>query len=160
MIPIEIRKFIKGFPYGFLGTCDRDGKSNISIKGIISVDSRKIYFCDLFQAKTSKNLQLNPKLSFFVIDWNSFVGYQLKGVATMEREGEVFKKHIDIWEKKRSDFIISRMLENLKGDKITRRHDLYLLKPEYLIVMDVEEIYDLVEPIKVLVKTHLDKMKS
>lgn len=160
MIPIDIRKFVKNFSYGFLGTSDKDGKPNISIKGIVSVDARKIYFCDLFMAKTKKNLEVNPRISLFVINWDNFVGYQFKGIAKVESKGEAFKKHVSSWEKKRNDFIISRMIENLKSEKIVKRHDLYLLKPEYLIAMDVEEIYDLVEPIKMLVKTHLDKVES
>ncbi len=160
MIPIDIRKFIKNFSYGFLGTSDKDGKPNISIKGIVSADSKRLYFCDLFTAKTKKNLDVNPRISFFVIDWNSFVGYQFKGKAKVECKGELFEKHINSWERKRNDFIISRMIENLKSEKIVKRHNLYLLKPEYLIAMDVEEIYDLVEPIKMLVKTHLDKVEG
>ncbi|MDP8253154.1 MAG: pyridoxamine 5'-phosphate oxidase family protein [Candidatus Kaelpia aquatica] len=160
MIPIEIRKFVKKFSYGFLGTSDKGGKPNISIKGVVSVDSKSLYFCDLFMAKTKKNLEINPQISFFVIDWDSFVGYQFKGKAKVEFKGELFEKHVSSWERKRNDFIISRMIDNLKSDKIIKRHDLYLLKPEYLIVMDVEEIYDLVEPIKMLVKTHLDKVES
>ncbi|MDP8215886.1 MAG: pyridoxamine 5'-phosphate oxidase family protein [Candidatus Kaelpia imicola] len=160
MIPIEIRKFVKKLSYGFLGTSDEEGKPNISIKGVVSVDSRSLYFCDLFMAKTKKNLEVNSRISFFVIDWNSFVGFQFKGRAKVEFKGELFEKYISNWERKRNDFIISRMIENLKSEKIVKRHDLYLLKPEYLIVMDVEEIYDLVEPIKMLVKTHLDKVKS
>ncbi len=157
MIPVKIREFIKNFPYGFLGTSDKIGKPNISIKGIVHVDSNRVYFCDLFMAKTRKNLGINPKISFFVIDWDSFTGYQLKGKAEIVAQGELYKKYLDVWERKRNDFIISRMLENLRNEKITKRHDIHLLKPEYLIIMDVEEVYDLVEPIKILVKTHLDK---
>lgn len=160
MIPLKIRDFIKGFPYGFLGTCDEHGKPNISIKGVVDIDPKRIYFFDLFVAKTRKNLESNPKISFFVIDLDSFIGYQLKGRAKIVEGGKLFDDYLHLWEEKRNDLIISRILENLRSEKITKSHHLHLLKPRYLIVMDVEEVYDLVEPIKILVKTHLDKMQT
>ena len=158
MIPVKIRKFIKNFPYGYLGTSDKSGNPNISIKGIVDIDSDRVYFFDLFAAKTKKNLEINKQISFFVINLDSFIGYQLKGTAWIEEKGEIFKGYLDKWEKKRDEFIISRMLDNLKREKITKKHDIHLLKPEYLIVMEVEEVYDLVKPIELLVKSHLDKI--
>ena len=160
MIPVKIKNFIKKFTYGFLGTCDEEGKPNISLKGIVDVDANKLYFFDLFMAKTRKNLEKNPRLSFFVMDLDSSVGYQLKGKATIIEEGEVYEKYLKMWERKRNDLIISRILDNLRNEKITKSHRLHLLQPEYLIIMDVEEIYDLVEPIKILVKSHLDKVET
>ncbi|HDL09891.1 MAG TPA: pyridoxamine 5'-phosphate oxidase family protein [Candidatus Omnitrophica bacterium] len=158
MIPEGIRKFIKNFSYGFLGTADLDGKPNISIKGIVDVDKTRLYFFDLFKAKTRKNLEKNSRISFFVIDWDNFIGYQLKGKAQIVDKGEVLEKYMNIWENKRKDLIISRILDNIKNEKVRKEHSFSLLKPQYLIIMDVEEIYDLVEPIKILVKTKLDGM--
>ena len=158
MIPQEIRDFIKEFSYGFLGTSDGEGKPNISIKGIVDIDTDKVYFFDLFRAKTRKNLELNPRISFFVIDLDNFIGYQLKGKARIIDGGELFERYLRIWEKKRRDLIISKILQDLKNERVSKGHDIHLLKPEYLIIMEVEEIYDLVEPIKVLVKSRLDKV--
>jgi len=160
MIPIKIRKFIKNFPYGYLGTSDKNGKPNISIKGIVDVDSDRVYFFDLFAARTRRNLEINKKISFFVINLDSFIGYQLKGKALVEDKGDVFNRCLDKWEKKRNEFIISRMLDNLKSEKTTKKHEIHLLKPKYLIIMEVEEIYDLVKPIEILVKSHLDKTET
>lgn len=159
MIPDDIREFIKKFSYGFLGTADLDGKPNISIKGIVDVDKSRLYFFDLFKAKTRKNLEKNIRISFFVIDWDNFIGYQFKGKAQIVDKGEVLEKYMTLWENKRKDLIISRILDNIKNEKVRKEHTFSLLKPQYLIIMDVEEIYDLVEPIKILVKTKLDGMK-
>ncbi|MCD6081046.1 MAG: hypothetical protein B6D53_00405 [Candidatus Omnitrophica bacterium 4484_49] len=158
MIPQDIREFIKSFSYGFLGTADLAGKPNISIKGIVDVDKDRLYFFDLFKAKTRKNLEKNSRISFFVIDWDNFIGYQLKGRAKIMDKGEVLEKYMNIWENKRKDLIISRILDNIKNEKLKKAHYFSLLKPQYLIIMDVEEIYDLVEPIKVLVKSKLDRV--
>jgi len=99
MIPQDIREFIKSFSYGFLGTADLVGKPNISIKGIVDVDKDRLYFFDLFKAKTRKNLEKNSRISFFVIDWDNFIGYQLKGRAKIMDKGEVLEKYMNIWEK-------------------------------------------------------------
>jgi len=82
----------------------------------------------------------------------------LKGRAKIVDKGEVLEKYMNIWENKRKDLIISRILDNIKNERIKKAHYFSLLKPQYLIIMDVEEIYDLVEPIKVLVKSKFDRV--
>ena len=72
------------------------------------------------------------------------MGFCLKGVAKIVKQKDLYSETVKKWEDKITKRISHRLLKNLQGQKGHPRHPEALLpKPEYLIVVDVEEIVDL-----------------
>ncbi|MBU2063864.1 MAG: pyridoxamine 5'-phosphate oxidase family protein [Candidatus Omnitrophica bacterium] len=137
-----------------VSTLDSEGGINVSCKGIVGMDKEgRIYLIDLYRGRTFKNLKSNPTVSVTSIDAHEFTGYTLKGKAEIiERdkiEGHIIKK----WEEKVIQRISDRVIKNVQSDTKSFHHpEAKFPQPQYMIVIDVEEITD-------LTPTHLKKDK-
>jgi len=128
-----------------VSTVDKDGFPHCACKGIVQINRNgQIYLLDLYHAKTYENLKYNPRISITAIDEHKFVGYCLKGKAEMIPEGELKSHIIKAWETRIISRLTRRLLKNIREEKGHPRHpEILLPKPEYMIVMEVEEVVDL-----------------
>ena len=141
----EIINFFHKQPYAIVTTIDNKGHPHNSCKGIVDIEEMgKVYLLDVYKERTFQNLKENPRISIAAVDEHKFMGFCLKGVAKIVRQKEMHSETVKKWEDKITKRISHRLLKNLQGQKGHPRHPEALLpKPEYLIVVDVEEVVDL-----------------
>ena len=128
-----------------VNTSDKQGFAHSACKGIVKINRNgRVYLLDLYRAGTHDNLRHNPRVSITAFNEHKFSGYCLKGRAVILPRGKLQSGLIRAWEARVTGRITQRLLRNIHEDKGHPRHPEALLpKPEYLIVMDVEEVVDL-----------------
>ena len=141
----EILNFFRRQNFVIVSTLDKNGVSHSSCKGIVKITEQgTIYLIDLYRAVTYKNLKNNHKMSITSVDEHKFKGYCLKGTAEIVEKAELTSEIITAWENRITGRITHRVIRNMSGEK---GHDLHpesqLPIPQYLIVMNVEDIVDL-----------------
>lgn len=144
-IPEKIFHFLHSQNFVVTSTIGRDGIPHNSCKGILKVDRNCcVYLLDLYKAQTFKNLKHNSNISITVVDEHRFQGYCLKGKAKIVEIDKISPDILRTWEKKIVQRITNRVIKNIKGEKGHVSHPESLLpKPEYMIIVDVNQIVDL-----------------
>lgn len=141
----EIIQFFRSQGFVIVSTVGTDGVPHNSCKGIVKINKQgQIYLLDLYKAKTYENLEKKPRISITAVDEHKFIGYCLKGKARIILSEKLKPQIIRAWEERITSRITQRVLKNILEEKGHLRHPEALLpKPQYLIVMNVEEIVDL-----------------
>lgn len=141
----DIVRFFQQEHFVIVSTLDAKGNPHSSCKGIVKINRNgRIYLLDLYRMRTFENLKRSPYISITLVDEHKFKGYCLKGKAKIIKEDKLKSHIIKAWEDKITSRITHRVLKNIRGEKGHLRHPETLLpKPEYLIVMEVEEVVDL-----------------
>lgn len=140
-----IINFFQNQGFIIVSTIDRNGAIHNSCKGIVKIKQNGIiYLLDLYRARTLANLKRNPHIGITAVDEHGFKGYCLKGKATLIKRENLDSKLVRVWEDKISSRIALRLLKNIRQEKGHPRHPEALLpKPEYMVLMQVNEIVDL-----------------
>ncbi len=139
----EIINFFLKQGYVIVSTLDKNGFPHSSCKGIVKVTQNgKVYLLDLYRGITYENLKTNQHISIAAVDEHKFKGYVLKGIAMgVEKLDADF---LSAWEERIASRLTQRVLKNMKDEKGHPRHpEILLPQPEYMIVMEVQEIVDL-----------------
>jgi general stress protein 26 len=141
----DIIQFLHNQDFVIVSTLDKNGIPHSACKGIVYINpSGRIYLLDVYLQDTHDNLRKNPKMSITAVDGHKFKGYCLKGAANLIEQQKVPPRVIKAWEERISGRITRRLLKNIRGEKGHPKHPEALLpKPEYMIIMDVEEVVDL-----------------
>lgn len=141
----EIIQFFHKQNLVIVSTISPDGSLHNSCKGIIKINQNgKIYLLDLYKGQTFSNLERNPRISITAVDEHKFKGYCLTGKARIIGGQKVPSGIISSWEDRIISRITQRVIKNLGGQQGHPRHPEALLpRPEYLVVMEVENIIDL-----------------
>lgn len=144
-IPGEIARFFYNQGFVIVCTIDKYGRPHSSCKGVVKINQNgRVFLLDVYRAQTFENLTQNPAISITAIDEHKFTGYCLKGEARIASQAELTPELQKAWENKIAGRLTQRLLKNIHEEKGHPRHPEALLpKPEYLIVMDVEEAIDL-----------------
>lgn len=147
----EVIRFLENQGFTIVSTLDKKGSLHNSCKGIVKINRNgKIYLIDLYKGRTYENLKINPHISLTVVDEHKFRGYCLKGKAKIIAVDRLDSQIISAWENKLTSRITRRIIKNITQEKGHSRHPEALLpKPEYMIMMQVDEIIDLTpQPLK------------
>jgi general stress protein 26 len=141
----EIVNFFQNQNFTIVSTVDKNGWPHNSCKGVVKINrSGLIYLLDLYRERTYENLKRNPCISVTAVDEHGFIGYCLKGRAKIIQSEKLNSQIRRAWEDRITSRITRRMIKNIKGKKGHPRHPEALLpKPEYLIVMEAEDVIDL-----------------
>lgn len=141
----EIVRFFRNQGCVIVSTIDKNGFAHSACKGLVKINQNgRIYILDLYAARTYENLRRNPRISITAIDEHKFIGYCLKGKAQIIPQARIQSQVIKAWEDRITSRITHRLLKNIREEKGHPRHPEALLpKPEYIIVMNIEEIVDL-----------------
>jgi len=141
----DVTHLFKKQGFAIVSTIDGKGRIHCSAKGIAGIeDEGKVYIVDLYHKQTFSNLENNPLTSITAIDEHTFTGYTLKGVSKIVKRTDIHEHIMKSWEDKIIQRISKRVVKNIKGDRKTSHHpEARLPRPQYLIVMEVEEIVDL-----------------
>ena len=142
----RIIHFFENQSFVIVSTIDNNGIPHSSCKGIVEIQKEgRVYLFDLYKARTYKNLQSNTNINITAVDEHKFEGYCLKGQARIVAGRALTAQTIKAWEEKIAGRITKRMIRNIREDKVITRHSEALLpRPEYMIMMEVEEIVDLI----------------
>lgn len=131
--------------YALVSTLDKNGFVHNSCKGIVDIaKDGRVYLLDLYQGRTYENLKNNPTLSLTALQEHQFIGYCLKGKATIIPQEKLTADIIRAWEEKLASRLTKRLLKNIREEKGHSRHpEAGMPRPQYMIVVKVEEIVDL-----------------
>lgn len=131
-----------------VSTIDKNGFVHNSCKGIIEINcDGRIYLLDLYRRKTYENLKHNPHISITAFDEHKFIGYCLKGRVKSFSQEELPSDILRAWEERVTSRVTQRLLKNIREEKGYPRHpEILLPKPEYMIVMEVNDIINLRPP--------------
>jgi len=115
----EVRGVIEKSKGWAFATSDQTGKPNVvSIAfGKVLSDSQ-IMLIDVFMDKSLENISENPRVALSVWDMEALQGYQLKGTAKVETNGEAFNE-------------AARMVKSMMPQ----------LKAKGVVIIDVDKIY-------------------
>ncbi|MCZ7664391.1 MAG: pyridoxamine 5'-phosphate oxidase family protein [Thermoleophilia bacterium] len=92
-LPEQVTELLKGGHNVWVATIGEDGWPNVAIKGSGALlDDQHIYFADIFSKKTRNNLLYNSKVAVGIFDPDKKVAVQVKGMADMVQQGELFDK--------------------------------------------------------------------
>ncbi|MFH1458167.1 MAG: pyridoxamine 5'-phosphate oxidase family protein [Candidatus Omnitrophota bacterium] len=129
-----------------VSTFGRNGYVHCSCKGIVKIDKGgHVYLLDLYRGWTYQNLKDNPHISLTAINEHKFRGYCLKGKAKIIPQEEVPFQIKSAWEDRIASRLTQRLLKNIREEKGHPKHpEVMLPKPQYMIVMQVEETVDLI----------------
>ncbi|MFA5410783.1 MAG: pyridoxamine 5'-phosphate oxidase family protein [Candidatus Omnitrophota bacterium] len=141
----EIVRFLQNQGFVVVSTIDKKGYPHNSCKGILEIDKEgRVYLLDLYRGNTYANLKRDPRISITAVDEHKFKGYCLKGKAEIVAGENLDSEMIKAWETRLTARITQRLLKNLREEKGHPRHPEALLpKPEYMIVMKVDEVINL-----------------
>ncbi|MCM8796952.1 MAG: pyridoxamine 5'-phosphate oxidase family protein [Candidatus Omnitrophica bacterium] len=144
-IPDNIVNFLQEQGCVIVSSIDKNGFPHNACKGIVQIKrSGEIFLFDLYKGKTYENLQKNPCMSITAVNEHKFVGYSLKGKARILTHDELKTELIKAWEDRITSRLTQRMLKNIREEKGHPGHPEALLpQPEYIIVMEVEDLIDL-----------------
>lgn len=144
-IPDEVIDFFRRQGFVIVATLDKRGMPHTSCKGLINISpGGKIYLLDVYLKNTYDNLKYNPNISLTAVDEHKFKGYCLKGKAALIEQDKIKPQIKKDWEAKIATRITHRLIKNILDQKGHPRHPEALLpRPEYMIVMEVQEIVDL-----------------
>lgn len=140
----RIAQFFHNQGFVIVSTIDKDGFQHNSCKGIIKIEQEgRVYLMDVYRAVTLENLKRDPRISITAVDEHRFAGFCLKGKARLIEEaldGEM----VTAWEDRITSRLTRRLLKNIHEEKGHGAHpEILLPKPEYVIIIEVEEIIDL-----------------
>lgn len=144
-IPDNVINFLLNQGFVIISSVDSNGYPHAACKGIVSIAKEgKVYIFDLYRAKTLENLERNPQVSITAVDEHRFIGFCLKGKAHALHGKELSEELVGAWDARIASRLTQRLLKNLHEEKGHPHHPEALLpKPEYLIMIEVEEIIDL-----------------
>ena len=98
----DMKRLVREQSLGFVATVCPDGTPNLSPKGTTSVwDDDHLVFADLASPTTMANLALNPAVEVNMVDPIVRKGYRFKGRASVHRDGPVFDRAVQFFERER-----------------------------------------------------------
>jgi uncharacterized pyridoxamine 5'-phosphate oxidase family protein len=141
----EIARFFRKQGFVLVATIDASGYPHTSCKGILRISrDGRIYLIDAYMRRTFTHLKRNSRMSITAVEEHDFSGYCLKGKARIIPIRSLSRRLHAIWERKITERITTRIIRNLHEGKGHPAHpESQLPRPEYVFVMDVEEIVDL-----------------
>ena len=144
-IPAAVLEFLRIQGFVIVSSIDKNGFPHSSCKDIVKIDSSgKIYLIDAYHGETAENIKRNPQIDISAVDEHKFMGYCLKGRATVMPDGQISQEFIKSWEDNITSRLAKRLLHNLAQDKSRAHHpEASLPRPKHLIVITVEEIVNL-----------------
>ncbi|MCD1294417.1 flavin-nucleotide-binding protein [Methanocella sp. CWC-04] len=117
----EIKESLKGVKTIYMATCSNDCIPNVAPMGAYKLlDDETMLISDQFMNKTMKNLEQNQKVA--ISYWGEKGGYQIKGVAVVHKDDDVFKEDVE-W--------IKSVMPKLtpKSAVVIRITEVYSIKP-------------------------------
>ena len=92
-MPPDVRETLEKQKPVPIATASKSGVPNVVFVGLLKViDDENIMIADNFFYKTAQNLAENPKISILCYNGETKKSFQIKGNATVSKEGEHFEQ--------------------------------------------------------------------
>lgn len=92
-MPPDVRETLEKQKPVPIATSSKSGVPNVVFVGLLKVvDDENIMIADNFFYKTAQNLAENPKISILCYNSENKKSFQIKGNATVSKEGETFEQ--------------------------------------------------------------------
>lgn len=144
-IPVAVIEFLRTQGFVIVSSIDENGFPHSSCKDIVKIDPNgKVYLIDAYSGETTENIKRNPQINICAVDEHKFMGYCLKGRASVMPDGQISQEFIKSWEDNITSRLAKRLLLNLaKGKSHAHHPEASLPKPKHLITITVGGIVDL-----------------
>lgn len=144
-IPVAVIEFLRTQGFVIVSSIDENGFPHSSCKDIVNIDPNgKVYLIDAYSGETAENIKRNPQINICAVDEHKFMGYCLKGRATVMPDGQISQEFIKSWEDNITSRLAKRLLLNLAKGKSRAHHpEASLPRPKHLITITVEGVVDL-----------------
>ncbi len=141
----EIISFLRRQSYIIFSTVDEEGRPHTVAKGIVDIgEDGVIYLLDLYMGKTYDNLRRNENASVTAIDEHAFIGYTLKGTASILEQDGLEEAVKEKWRKLLRSRITKRIIDNVRSEiGGNPPHEARMPGPKYVIIFQVEEVVNL-----------------
>jgi general stress protein 26 len=141
----DVINFLEKQGFVIVSTLDSNGAIHCSAKGIAGIEKKgKVFLIDVYDGITVHNLVKRPTVSITAIDEHLFMGYTLKGVATIVDREKIKDHLIKSWEDRIVRRISQRLIKHVKDEKKTPHHpEAKFPHVQHLIEIAVEEVIDL-----------------
>lgn len=114
----ELIDIINDSESAFIATADREGKPNVSPKGLFRVlDGEHVVYGEIASPRTLENLKENPHVTAIIFDRAYQNGCRIRGTAKIKNGGKLFDK----------------MVTNLAGNNIKIRHAVVVEVDEFRV---------------------------
>lgn len=122
IIPDRVRELFASVPVMAFPTVGEEGKPNtVAIASTKIAGDDSLWIIDTYFDKTENNLRENEEVA--VTFWQGIEGYQMKGRAKYQTEGETFEEAKAWILEKKPD-------KNVKGVVEVKVDEIYSIKPE------------------------------
>ena len=132
----DIAELLKKREFVSIATAAPDGQPNSVPKFFFRAKGDFMYLIDYVLGKTVINLEKNPRVSVSFMDMESLEAYRLNGTAKTIREGRVFKKIFQEWDKKLIKLATTRVVEAVQTGKKSGHYELEM--GEKFIVLKIK----------------------
>ena len=144
-VPEDVIWFFEKQDFVIVSTVDSENGPHCACKGLLKISPEgKLYIMDLFHGNTLRNLKNNPRMSITAVNVHQFKGYCLKGKSGIIPREKIPDSVLKAWRRRIHNRVTSRIIRNIHGEPGHSDHpELQLPDPEYIIVMELEEICNL-----------------
>ncbi len=143
----DIIDFFNRQRFVIIATVDNNGFPHTSCKGILDVEEDKIYLLDLYTHNTYVNIKKNNLVSITAVDEEKFMGYCVKGKATIVDLSSDRSSLLKRWDERLLERVLRRILIHIKKDKSSLYHpEIRMSHPKYVIRVEPKEIISLSPP--------------
>jgi predicted pyridoxine 5'-phosphate oxidase superfamily flavin-nucleotide-binding protein len=116
----DIKVSLSSTKLAWLATAANDGTPNVIVIGAFRLqDDESLLISDQFFLKTIHNLNENSKVA--VSWWGEKGGYQIKGLASIHKDGPIFKENLEWMKVKWPNYVP-------KTAVVVKITDVYMLK--------------------------------
>jgi predicted pyridoxine 5'-phosphate oxidase superfamily flavin-nucleotide-binding protein len=136
MSGISLADIFKKRKFVTVATSDKNCEPNGVPKFFVKYEKPYAYLIDSSFAKTIHNLEINPRASLSLMDYDNLEAYRANGSVELIREGKEYKQIAKEVEKRTIQLSAERVIE---GARTGKRHEHFELEiPDKFIVIKVK----------------------
>ncbi|HOO76930.1 MAG TPA: pyridoxamine 5'-phosphate oxidase family protein [bacterium] len=139
---VEMEKMLLEANVVTVATVDPLGRPNISLKSVVSVsrEDPSIGYLELYDGRTARNVDSNPRICLAVSNVRDFHGYRFAGPVTVVDRGPVFQEMAAKWVEKRRRLLSLRIQDNIRKGYTGKGSEAQFPSPRSVVFLKVEEI--------------------
>lgn len=139
----KVSELLKSREFVSVATCDLAGRPNAAPKFVLRLENNFIYLVDYIIGRTSRNLEVNPRISISFMDNHTLMGYQLNGSVEIIAKGQAYEALVKDLSQKELELSTRRIIEGVTQGKSHAGFELSLSERFVIFKVKVEEIVEI-----------------
>ena len=139
----KVSELLKSREFVSVATCDLEGRPNAAPKFVLKLENNFIYLVDYIVGRTSRNLEVNPRISISFMDNDTLMGYQLNGSVELIDKGQEYDSLVRDLSQKELELSTRRIIEGVTKGKSHEGFELSLSETFVIFKVKVEEIVEI-----------------